>query len=46
MDLRNTTIDKAGLSDGEFDRLYSISVIEHLPADEAMSVMSRAYPSS
>ena len=31
VELRNTTIEKAGLQDEQFDRVFSISVIEHLP---------------
>ncbi|HEX5400008.1 MAG TPA: SAM-dependent methyltransferase [Verrucomicrobiae bacterium] len=43
VDLRNTTIDKAGLVGGEFARTYSISVIEHLALDEAATVMSHVF---
>jgi 2-polyprenyl-3-methyl-5-hydroxy-6-metoxy-1,4-benzoquinol methylase len=43
VDLRNTTIDKAGSAECEFDRIYSINVIEHLPHDEVLNVMSHAY---
>jgi SAM-dependent methyltransferase len=39
VDLRNTTIDAAGLERDRFDRVFSISVIEHLPDDELASVL-------
>ena len=31
VELRNTTVDKANLPDGSVDRVFSISVIKHLP---------------
>jgi len=43
IELRNTTVDKAELRDGEFDRVYCISVIEHLPASDAAAVMAHAF---
>lgn len=43
VELRNTTVDRAGLGEGEFDRVYCISVIEHLPAADAAAVMDHAY---
>ncbi len=45
VDLRNTTIDRADLKDGEFDIVYSISVIEHLPPAEVVSAIEHAYRS-
>ena len=43
VELKNTTIDRAGLEDGGFDRVYCISVIEHLPAADAAAVMAHAF---
>ncbi len=43
VDLRNTTVARAGLAQGEFDRAYSISVIEHLAPGEASDVMLHTY---
>lgn len=45
VDLRNTTVERAKLADGEFDRAYSISVIEHLPAEDLANVMSHVFRS-
>jgi len=43
VDLRNTTIDQAGLADAEFDRAFSISVIEHLPPGDLAAVMTHTF---
>jgi SAM-dependent methyltransferase len=43
VELRNTTIEKANLVDDSFDRAFSISVIEHLPAEDAKKVMFHAH---
>jgi len=43
VELRNTTVERAELGDGEFDRVYSLSVIEHLPAGDAAEVMAHAF---
>ncbi|HEU5396807.1 MAG TPA: methyltransferase domain-containing protein [Verrucomicrobiae bacterium] len=43
VELRNTTVDRAELPDAAFDRAYSISVLEHLPADEIPGVMAHVY---
>ncbi|HEV2694567.1 MAG TPA: class I SAM-dependent methyltransferase [Verrucomicrobiae bacterium] len=43
IELRNTTMGRAGLADGEFDRVYCLSVIEHLPANDAAEVMANAF---
>lgn len=43
VDLRNTTLDQANLTEDEFDRAYSISVIEHLPSPDALNVMAHTY---
>jgi SAM-dependent methyltransferase len=43
VELRNTTIEKAALADNEFDRAFSISVIEHLPPVDAANVMAHAF---
>lgn len=45
IDLRNCTIDKANLEPEFYDRAFSISVLEHLPADEIVDVMQRVYKS-
>ncbi len=45
VELRNTTIEKAALAENEFDRAFSISVIEHLPPVDAANVMSHAFRS-
>lgn len=43
VELRNTTIEKAGLADDSFDRAFSISVIEHLPEKAATDVMQQVH---
>lgn len=43
VELFNTTMDKADLADNSFDRIFSISVIEHLPAEAAGSAMHHAH---
>ncbi|HXK23643.1 MAG TPA: class I SAM-dependent methyltransferase [Myxococcota bacterium] len=43
VELRNTTIEKAGLESESFDCAYSISVIEHLPDGEISDVMQHVY---
>lgn len=43
IELRNTTIERAELRAGEFDRAFSISVIEHLPPADAANVMAHAF---
>lgn len=43
VELRNTTIDKAGLADDSLDCAFSISVIEHLPSPEARNIMEHVY---
>jgi len=45
VELRNTTIEQAGLPDASFDRAFSISVIEHLPAEAAAEVMKQIHRS-
>jgi hypothetical protein len=39
VELRNCTVEHAGLEAQCYDRAFSISVIEHLPMDEVLSVM-------
>ena len=34
VDLRNTTLDRAGVADASNDRVFAISVIEHIPTAE------------
>lgn len=41
--LRNTTVEKAGFAEAEFDLAYSISVVEHLSPAAAASVMAQVY---
>lgn len=41
--LLNTTMDKVSLPDNSFDRIFSISVIEHLPIQDAKSAMQCAH---
>jgi SAM-dependent methyltransferase len=43
VELRNTTIENAGLPDNEFDRAFSISVIEHLPPGDTANLMAHAF---
>jgi SAM-dependent methyltransferase len=45
VEVRPTTIEKANLADNEFDCIYCLSVIEHLSAEAAASVMSHAFRS-
>ena len=40
---RNTTIDRAGLEAGRFDRAFSMSVIEHLTRRDMRQVMSHVF---
>lgn len=42
VELRNTTVDKVNLPDSNFDRIFSISVIEHLAHADAGQVMLHA----
>jgi SAM-dependent methyltransferase len=39
VDLRNTTIERAGLETRRFDRAFCISVIEHLPEPDVVQVL-------
>lgn len=41
--LHNCFLDAAPLADGSFDRVFSISVIEHIPAAELPALMRRAH---
>lgn len=41
--LHPTFLDAAPLAERSFDRVFSISVIEHIPPDEIPGVMRRAY---
>lgn len=41
--LYNTTISNADLESGSFDRIFSISVLEHLSDEELESVMCKAF---
>ena len=43
VELRNTTIEQAGLQAGQFDRAFCISVIEHLSDQSAASVMQHVH---
>lgn len=43
VELRNTTVDQAGLEDESFDLAFSISVLEHLPPDDLRAVMTDVY---
>jgi SAM-dependent methyltransferase len=41
--LRNTTLDRAGLADASFDVAFSISVLEHLDDEHLVTAMREAY---
>ena len=41
--LKSTTIRKANLTDNYYDLVLSISVLEHLPAEDIREVMEHAY---
>lgn len=43
VELLNTTIEKARLKQGSFDRAFCISVIEHLPLSDAQHVMKEVH---
>jgi SAM-dependent methyltransferase len=43
VELRNTTIDKAGLEADRFDRAFAISVIEHLTPRDIRQAMRHAF---
>lgn len=43
VELRNTTMDQAGLADESIDVAFSISVLEHLPPDDLGAVMTHVY---
>jgi 2-polyprenyl-3-methyl-5-hydroxy-6-metoxy-1,4-benzoquinol methylase len=43
VELRNTTIEKAELSAGSFDRAFCISVLEHLPPAAATGAMQHIH---
>lgn len=43
VELRKVTIDKAALADSAFDCAYSISVLEHLPAEAVTDVMKHVW---
>jgi SAM-dependent methyltransferase len=43
VELRNTTIERADLSNNEFDRAFAISVVEHLPPADATNVMAHTF---
>jgi 2-polyprenyl-3-methyl-5-hydroxy-6-metoxy-1,4-benzoquinol methylase len=43
VELRNTTIQQACLVECSFDRAFSISVIEHLPRQEAVETMRQVH---
>jgi 2-polyprenyl-3-methyl-5-hydroxy-6-metoxy-1,4-benzoquinol methylase len=43
VELRNTTIENAGLPGNHFDRAFCISVIEHLSDQNALSVMQHVH---
>jgi 2-polyprenyl-3-methyl-5-hydroxy-6-metoxy-1,4-benzoquinol methylase len=43
VELRNTTIENAGLGKNEFDRVFCISVIEHLSDASALSIMQHVH---
>ena len=41
--LRNTTLDRAGLADASFDVAFSISVLEHLDDEQLATAVREAY---
>jgi SAM-dependent methyltransferase len=41
--LHRTFLNDAPLEEGTFDRVFSISVLEHVPADEMPGIVKRAY---
>jgi 2-polyprenyl-3-methyl-5-hydroxy-6-metoxy-1,4-benzoquinol methylase len=43
VELRNTTIENAGLANNQFDRVFCISVIEHLSDASALSIMQHVH---
>lgn len=43
VELRNTTIEKAGIPDSHFDRAFCISVIEHLSDRDALGIMQHVH---
>jgi SAM-dependent methyltransferase len=43
VELQNTTMDEANFSEEYFDRIFSISVIEHVPEEEREALMMKAY---
>jgi SAM-dependent methyltransferase len=43
VEMRSTTIDKAGLEDKSFDCAYSISVLEHLPLAAISTIMTHVW---
>ncbi len=43
VELRNTTIENAGLADNHFDRVFCLSVIEHLTDVSALSIMQHVH---
>lgn len=43
VELRNTTLDRAALEPASFDRAFSISVLEHLPAEELATSMQEVF---
>jgi SAM-dependent methyltransferase len=43
VELRNTTIEGAGLANNQFDRVFCISVIEHLSDANALSIMQHVH---
>ena len=43
VELKNCTIENAGLADGQFDRAFCISVLEHLSDRDALSVMQHVH---
>lgn len=41
--LKRTTLKEAKLPDESFDRIYSISALEHIPSNEIQSIMKEVY---